>query len=754
MTRTTLATLATLGAAALAAASCSQEPPLSATSVYGSVEGRLLSLDGEPLGQTVVSADGIETVTDAEGRFSFQALGLGRTLITAAPAGFSQAHVPVDVIGEATQTRDLVVLPVRTQTLDPAALIAGLRVTGDQGLGLTFAPGTRFVTAMGQQAVGPLTLHTATFASRDRIVAAPGGLEATTPDGVVPLESFGMASVEVLDAEGRIVQPNRFVGVEFPMAPTTAFEDGESVPLWHYDEDAGYWVQEGEAARRGDVFVATVPHFSVWNIDVPYDTTCIDVEIGTPGGEPVPPGGGIVLDGIDYWGSNTSYVGQDGTVRLMGQLGGRANLRLAAAGSYSLEADVDLPSVSWGNDNGNCVDIGQVTVMDLTGDEDGDGYSPLEGDCDDLDPLRNPAGIETCESTEDMNCDGAMGGLDADNDGYGVCVECNDSHADVHPGAPDLCDGILDNDCDGATDTRELDIDGDGLTWCTGDCDDLVEGSQCPQVDLSARSIALAQEYSCAKDGLDWRCWGAVPEVDDGWQTAADLGAGHDGFCALTPEGRVECHTERRDPVDVFAGAPSPPYIRSLDQFRHAVCASDGPRIWCWQHDKEGPTAPTLQLTPPDTEWVRVVVEIGRWCALGVDGRIGCGELDGEYSAVAAPEAAVDVAVSRFWVSWITPAGVVRHRDAEANGGASTPISDGPYHDVVLGRTLGCGLAADGHADCFATDGWGSVPQPSPAARFTELDVGDDHACGRMTDGSVRCWGDGDFGRTEVPEGL
>lgn len=41
---------------------------------------------------------------------------------------------------------------------------------------------------------------------------------------------------------------------------------------------------------------------------------------------------------------------------------------------------------------------------------------------------------------------------DADKDGYGSDVDCNDSNADIHPGAADaICNGV-DNDCDGTAD--------------------------------------------------------------------------------------------------------------------------------------------------------------------------------------------------------------------------------------------------------------------------------------------------------------
>ncbi|MBU0984159.1 MAG: putative metal-binding motif-containing protein [candidate division Zixibacteria bacterium] len=57
-------------------------------------------------------------------------------------------------------------------------------------------------------------------------------------------------------------------------------------------------------------------------------------------------------------------------------------------------------------------------------DDDGDGYTETDGDCDDTDPSVNPGAIEVCNGIDD-NCDGSVDEgcvtyyRDADGDGYG-----------------------------------------------------------------------------------------------------------------------------------------------------------------------------------------------------------------------------------------------------------------------------------------------------------------------------------------------
>jgi predicted outer membrane repeat protein len=133
-------------------------------------------------------------------------------------------------------------------------------------------------------------------------------------------------------------------------------------------------------------------------------------------------------------------------------------------------------------------------------DDDGDGFSPADGDCDDGDASVNPGAEEICDGA-DNDCDGAVpeDEADADYDGWRDCDgDCDDGDANVYPGAPEICDD-KDSDCDGVS-SDDVDQDGDELTICDGDCDD------------SAAEAYPGAEEVC--DGLDNDCSGAVDDID------------------------------------------------------------------------------------------------------------------------------------------------------------------------------------------------------------------------------------------------
>jgi hypothetical protein len=141
-------------------------------------------------------------------------------------------------------------------------------------------------------------------------------------------------------------------------------------------------------------------------------------------------------------------------------------------------------------------------------DEDGDGFGPCQGDCDDKDKTISPAATEVLDG-KDNNCDGQV---DSDYDGDGFTVaqgDCDDNNPEVHPGAVEDCFDGVDNNCNNAIDDQEPDLDGDGYGPCRGDCDD-----SDPGVHPGAKEVA--------GDGKDNNCDYMIDvDIDgDGWTVA------------------------------------------------------------------------------------------------------------------------------------------------------------------------------------------------------------------------------------------
>ena len=159
-------------------------------------------------------------------------------------------------------------------------------------------------------------------------------------------------------------------------------------------------------------------------------------------------------------------------------------------------------------------------IADAEVDDDGDGYTEDQGDCDDTNSAIYP-GAPEYENGLDDDCDGLVDdetdSYDDDGDGFSEDEgDCDDDDAHIFPGAEETCDGV-DNDCDEAIDEGTLcvDDDGDGFTENAGDCDD-DDDSTWPGADE-------------LPDGVDNDCDGFI---DEGTEVYDDDG---DCFCEAGP---------------------------------------------------------------------------------------------------------------------------------------------------------------------------------------------------------------------------
>ena len=114
-------------------------------------------------------------------------------------------------------------------------------------------------------------------------------------------------------------------------------------------------------------------------------------------------------------------------------------------------------------------------------DDDGDGFSDCQGDCNDANPAVHPGAAEICDGL-DNDCNGVidendpLSGAFCDTGQLGVCeagtLRCDNGSLacfrNFGPG-PEICGNHLDDDCDGTVDDPR-DSDADGVSDCADNC--------------------------------------------------------------------------------------------------------------------------------------------------------------------------------------------------------------------------------------------------------------------------------------------
>jgi hypothetical protein len=88
-------------------------------------------------------------------------------------------------------------------------------------------------------------------------------------------------------------------------------------------------------------------------------------------------------------------------------------------------------------------------------DNDGDGFSEQQGDCNDADAAIYPGALDLTVDGMDQDCNGVDGPLvgDTDGDGDGFTVaqgDCNDTDANIYPSAFERPNDGIDQDCNGS----------------------------------------------------------------------------------------------------------------------------------------------------------------------------------------------------------------------------------------------------------------------------------------------------------------
>ncbi len=358
-----------------------------ATQASTALRGQVLTPNGMPLEDvSVITTTGMETVTDATGRWGFDEFtDLGQIAVDFYLEGYAENQkpiviqdgvehalnttlAPVDYVG-AFDGRDGMLVAIAdydTTIRMPAGDYIyddGTPIQGDVNIEATVFDVTW----------SPSSLRSAASGGSERN-AAPGDLTAVDSEGDDQvLESFGMFQVNMYDDDGNPVElPEGETAIIGTKLQPSATEVGETIPGWSYDKQTYKWIEEGDGlvveTPEGDkLWQFETTHFSSWNCDQPVSTwgcvVCSTDELSQLGIS------GVTLNaqGVSYNGS-TSGTESGGQVCVNVKNDSSVGLTM----SYSLSGQtyteewsetVSIPAFeATCNDTSACTDIGACPI--------------------------------------------------------------------------------------------------------------------------------------------------------------------------------------------------------------------------------------------------------------------------------------------------------------------------------------------------------------------------------------------------------
>lgn len=251
--------------------------------------GKVINEDNNPISGVSISVGGVFAITDSNGVFSIVDAPVFEKFayLKASKDGFidgSRALVPSEGINQVT---------IMLLDLDTTATInSGEASTVNLPNGTQVVFDGNFVNLQGASYSGAVkvTLKHLNPDSNTMELQMPGMLFAENANGSPRvLETYGMIAVELRSASNEKLQLADGSAAEISVpVPQNVTNTPSTIPLWSFDEEGGYWKEEGQATLQGNTYVGNVSHFSFWNWDFQYPAVTLCITLTDTDGNPLP----------------------------------------------------------------------------------------------------------------------------------------------------------------------------------------------------------------------------------------------------------------------------------------------------------------------------------------------------------------------------------------------------------------------------------------------------------------------------------
>ena len=287
--------------------------------------GVLTDVNGAAIAGATVTAGTETATTNEDGYWRLDGVGAGVSFghFAFAAAGYIDGSRTVYAQPDATYEIDVELYSAAPEyRVDAAA--GGTVQVGTAGASVTFGQGAFAKTDGTSLTTGEVRVaaHFLDPAAESTYRRMPGdlrgrGLTAASATDLDLLTSYGMMAVELTDASGAevVLAEGQTATLRMPLPEAARASAPTSIPLWFFDEAEDVWIEEGTAAREGDVYVGEVSHFTFWNCDIPTDYVqlCGRVVFEDGNAADTNANGYVLLQVVSQnWGTRNGYVDGEG----------------------------------------------------------------------------------------------------------------------------------------------------------------------------------------------------------------------------------------------------------------------------------------------------------------------------------------------------------------------------------------------------------------------------------------------------------
>jgi hypothetical protein len=260
--------------------------------VEASLEGRVLDENGFPVKEAAVTSGSATTTTDIDGVFRFTNIRLSTRFgfVKVTKPGYFTGSRSILTNAHSQNFVEIHLLPRELKGSFTAA--SGGAITVEGGNTVSFGAGA--VMNAGNGAVYSGNVHVyATYldpTASDLPGKMPGDLRGIRASGQeTGLQSFGMMAVDLEGDGGEKLQlaAGKTATVRIAIPASLQSTAPANIPLWHFDDSTGKWIEEGTSVRQGNYYVGQVGHFSFWNWDLAMALVGIKARVVDQHGNPL-----------------------------------------------------------------------------------------------------------------------------------------------------------------------------------------------------------------------------------------------------------------------------------------------------------------------------------------------------------------------------------------------------------------------------------------------------------------------------------